>query len=149
MTPVEKEEILTFLSKNPLGVISTLHEATGAPEAALIAFAETSDFKIIFQTMNDARKYTNLKHDSRIAFTTGGGTEKLQHITFQYEGVAREVEPINPDYKKYRAIFENKDTPCTIEFLDNPRSRIFVASPTWCSYSDYTKEKVKVVQYNF
>lgn len=149
MTPVEKEEILTFLHGNPMATISTIHHESGAPGSALIAFAETPDFEIIFQTLNDARKYANLKSDSRVSLVTGWKVEKREQITFQYEGNVRELENGSSEYKKYRTIFEEKKTPCTSEFLDNPKSRIFVVTPIWLSYSDYSQETPRIVEEYF
>lgn len=149
MSDSEKTEVLGFLRGNAMGVISTLHQDTGAPESAVIAFAETSDFQLIFQTFNTARKYKNIYADARISFVTGWETEKSRQITFQYEGLARELDSSTDEYEKYRTIFEQKETPCTSDFLNNPRSRLFVVSPIWFGYSDYRTDIPRVIEYTF
>lgn len=146
MTSEERAEILSFLHANPMGVLSTINADNASSESALVAFAETDDFELIFQTLNDARKYKNLKHEHRISFVTGWEVEKTKQITLQYEGVARELEIDSDEYRKCRAIFEAKKTPCTSEFLDNPKSRLFIVKPIWLSYSDYSGAIPRIIE---
>jgi nitroimidazol reductase NimA-like FMN-containing flavoprotein (pyridoxamine 5'-phosphate oxidase superfamily) len=107
MTESETLEILHFLNANPMGVISTIHKDTGTPESALIAFAETPIFELIFQTLNTSRKYLNLKQNPHISFVTGWEIDKPHQITFQYEGRAREIPieiiEIHLSRRKHRA----------------------------------------------
>lgn len=145
----ERKEILNFLHAHPMAVISTVHNDKLAPEAALVAFCETDDFEMIFQTFNDARKYTNIQHNPHVAFVVGWDIEKEKQITFQYEGVARELVVGTNEYKKYRATFEAKKTPCTSEFLNQPKSHLFVCTPTWFGYSDYTQKIPRVIEQAF
>jgi pyridoxine/pyridoxamine 5'-phosphate oxidase len=149
MTEPEMIEVLDFLGKNPVGVISTIHKDIGTPESALVAFAETPTFEIIFQTLTTSRKYLNLKKSPCISFVTGWKIDKPNQITFQYEGSARELDINDAEYKKYRSAFEQKKTPCTVEFLDNPNSRLFVVSPVWFSYSNYTQENSRIIEQSF
>jgi hypothetical protein len=142
-------EILGFLHTHPMAVISTIHHDTHTPEAALVAFCETDDFEIIFQTFNDARKYTNIQHNPHVAFVVGWDVQKEKQITFQYEGIARELTIGTDEYKKYRTVFESKKTPCTREFLDQPKSRLFVCTPTWFGYSDYTQKTPRIIEQFF
>lgn len=145
----EKQQVLNFLHVHLMAVISTIHYDKNAPEAALVAFCETEDFEIIFQTFNDARKYINLQHNPNVAFVVGWDIKKEKQITFQYEGIARELVTGTDEYKKCRIIFEAKKTPCTNEFLDQPKSRLFVCKPTWFGYSDYTQDTPYVIEQTF
>ncbi|MEO6536152.1 MAG: pyridoxamine 5'-phosphate oxidase family protein [Candidatus Paceibacterota bacterium] len=149
MTEAEKDEILNFLHRNPMGVISTVHKSDGAPESALVAFAETSDFKLIFQTLTAARKYVNLKTDPRVSFVIGWEIDKQHQITLQYEGSAMEIVNEDSDYQEYRKIFEQKKTPCTTDFLDNPKSRLFLIEPRWIGYSDYSSDVPRIIENTF
>jgi hypothetical protein len=149
MTESERIEVLGFLRKNPMGVLSTIHYLTAAPESALVAFAETPTFELIFQTLTTSRKYSNLALDSRVSFVTGWEIEKPQQITFQYEGLAKELDSTSSEYHRCRQIFEEKKTPCTAEFLNNPDSRLFIISPSWFGYSDYTKEIPRIIEHPF
>ncbi len=145
----QKSEILSFLHKKPMAVIATVHSNRIAPEAALVAFCETEEFEIIFQTFNDTRKYKNIKDNPDVAFVVGWDVAKERQITFQYEGIAFELKIGTHKYRRYRDIFEKKKTPCTREFLDQPKSRIFVCKPLWFGYSDYTQKTPRVIEYSF
>lgn len=145
----DKAKVLNFLRAHPMAVISTIHHDKDAPEAALVAFCETDSFEMIFQTFNDARKYHNIHKNPNVAFVVGWDIEKEKQITFQYEGVAHELTIGTDEYTKYRTLFENKKTPCTSDFLDQPKSRLFVCAPTWFGYSDYTQTTPCVIEHHF
>lgn len=69
--------------------VQTSASPTGAPQAALVGFAVTDQFEIVFDTLETTRKAQNLRKNSRIALVIGGwisGDER----TVQYEG-----EPMN------------------------------------------------------
>ena len=142
----EKKTILSFLHRHPFAVIATVHRRKCAPEAALVAFCETENFELIFHTFCDTRKYENIRNNPRVAFVVGLGEEQ---ITFQHEGLARELQVGVGEYKKYRTLFDSKKTPCTREFLDDPKSRLFVCEPVWFGYSDYTRSVPRVVEHFF
>lgn len=138
----ERKEILDFMFVNKLAVISTLSSEGPKPESALIAFAETEEFELIFETFFDTRKYTNLKSNNRVSFVIGWDFNK--YITLQYEGNAIELEENEIDY--YKNIFKAKKTPCTDKFLQNPKVRLFKVVPTWFRYSNYTKAKPLILE---
>jgi hypothetical protein len=104
------------------------------PGSALVAFAQTDDLHLIFETFVDTRKWDNLQLNPYVAFVMGWDISK--YITMQYEGVATAV-PTN-EIEKYTRLFLAKDTPCTESFLRGPRIRLFTVKPTWIRYSDYT-----------
>lgn len=128
----DKQCILEFLRSRPLAVISTVDEATGQPEAALIAFAERTNLELIFQTFTNTRKYRNLQHNNRVALVIGWNDD---YITLQYEGWASQVAETK--IAAYKKEFLAKGTPSTEAFLDNPKSRLFKIQPTWIAYNDY------------
>lgn len=130
----DRSQILAFLRSHPMAVISTSDAKTGNPEAALIAFAETDDLEIFFETDNNARKYENLRAHPSVALVIGWDLNKYQ--TLQYEGDAHEVT--EEEFERYKVLILKKNTPCTEEFLRPPRARIFKVTPTWIRLSDYT-----------
>lgn len=141
----QKGTILAFLGNSPLAVISTKSVNSGYPESALVAFAELPTFEIIFETFHTARKYKNLQNDGHISLAVGWDIK--QHITLQYEGIARELE--RHERQDYTPIFYKKDTPCTKRFLEDPRARLFKVKPTWLRYSDYTGNQPSILEFVF
>ena len=59
---MDKTQLFKFLTLNRLGVLSTLGPM-GEPQSALVGFAVTSEFEIIFDTVSNSRKFRNLARD--------------------------------------------------------------------------------------
>lgn len=134
MTSELKRRIAQCLAQHPLAVVAT--QGGGRPEAALVAFAETEELELLFQTFVDSRKYANLRADGRVAFVIGW--DKSVHITVQYEGIA--YESTGTDACRYQNLLSAKKTPCADLFVFHEKSRLFVVKPTWIGYSDYTRQ---------
>src|SRR5262249_25428954 len=82
------EELLQFLREHRLVVEASVSPSLGA-QAAVMGFAISDEFEIIFDTLDSTRKVVNLRQNPRLAFVIGGlhpGDER----TAQYEGVADE-----------------------------------------------------------
>lgn len=142
---VDEKTILSFLQSHPMATISTIAPGTIQPESALIAFAETENLEIIFETFVDTRKWHNLQRNPNVALVVGW--DPNHHITLQYEGIASPIASNKVDH--YRNIFLTKDTPCTEAFLHDPRVRLFKIRPTWLRYSDYTNDQPKIIELQF
>ena len=110
---------------------------------AVVGFAISDEFEIIFDTLDSTRKVANLRQNPRLAFVIGGlrpGDER----TAQYEGIAD--EPSGPEL----------DRPTEIYYRVYPdgRSRrswaglIYVrVRPTWIRYSDYNVGPPQIVEF--
>jgi len=62
-TPEERQKVVTFLQKHPVGVLATIDES-GNPHASTIYFSVDDDLHITFTTKHDTRKYQNIhRHD--------------------------------------------------------------------------------------
>jgi general stress protein 26 len=83
----DKEDIWEYMHHLSLGVISTV-TMKGTPEAALVGFAQTNSFEILFGTNVATRKYENIRHQPRVAFVIGWDKGR----TVQLEGTARELK---------------------------------------------------------
>jgi hypothetical protein len=138
-----KPRIAQYLSQHPLAVVAT--QGKKGPEAALVAFAETSELELVFQTFADSRKYANLCADGRVAFVIGWDAER--HVTVQYEGIAR--EQTGTAARHYQSVLRSKETPCSDQFVFHEKSRLFVVTPTWIGYSDYTTQPPDVQELFF
>lgn len=128
-----------------MAVISSVSTKRGDPQSALIAFAETENLELIFETQRDTRKFQNLQKNNHVSLVIGWDTKI--HETLQYEGKAILLE--GKELEKYRSIFLKKDTPCTEEFLFHPKVRLFKILPTWIRFSDYTGKVPKIIELYF
>ena len=141
----DQRTILKFLKSQPMATIATIGLETAQPESALIAFAQTDELEIIFETFFETRKWHNLAQNPKIALVVGWDTKR--YITLQYEG---EAQPIpDADIEKYKQIFIAKDTPCTETFLNDPRVRLYKVRPKWIRYSDYTGKAPNIMEMSF
>lgn len=137
--------VLDFLKIQPMATISTVAKNSDQPESALIAFTQTEDLEIVFESFAGTRKWNNIKSNPRVALVVGWSLDN--YITLQYEGVAA---PISDSGKEvYIQLFLDKDTPCTEKFLRDPRVQLYKVTPTWIRYSDYTNDKPKIVELDF
>jgi len=125
-----KKIIGDYMSKQLLAVVSTKNEF-GDIESAVVAFTETDDLELIFQTPNSTRKYKNLKHDSQVAVVIGWDLN--ENITIQYEGIAIEADIQEIDkYRKIQLLKHNRSK--KYAFLEE--NKYFKISPKWIRYSD-------------
>lgn len=134
--------VLNFLKQQPMATISTVAKDSDQPESALIAFTQTEDLEIVFESFAGTRKWSNIQSNSRVAMVIGWNTDK--HITVQYEGVVSLIS--DQEKEKYIQLFLDKDTPCTEQFLRDPRARLYKVSPTWIRYADYTKDEPWIIE---
>ena len=134
-----------FLESNPLATLSTIDAHSLKPESALIAFAETDDLEIIFETFSFSRKYANLQINNNVALVIGWDTKK--HVTVQYEGKAHPVP--HGELAYYEKIFLNKKTPCTEQYLHHPQAILYKVQPLWIRYSDYSVCPADIFELSF
>ncbi len=135
---MNKKEILKFIKSHDLCVLSTI-SLLNTPESAVIKFAITDNFEIIFNTYTTYRKYNNLQANPAVAVVIGG--EK--GITVQYEGKAQELS--GKELEKYKEIFHQKNSKSN--WHTHPETRFFKITPTWLRYSDVQDfEKRKIVE---
>ena len=83
---MDKPLLFQFLNGCGLGVLSSLGP-DGGPQSALVGIAVTPELEIVFDTVQESRKFANIARDPRVAFVIGWQGE----ITVQYEGVARQI----------------------------------------------------------
>ena len=61
------EELLQFLREHRLAVEASVSPSLGA-QAAVMGFAISDEFEIIFDTLDSTRKVVNLRQNPRLAF---------------------------------------------------------------------------------
>ncbi len=135
--------LLEFLRQNPLAVQASV-TPSGAPQAAVVAFAVTAQFELIFDTLESTRKAHNLHADPRIALVIGGcAPGALQ--TLQLEGLAdfptgAELERLQ---QAYFAAF-----PDGTARLSWPGITYIRVRPTWARLSNYANTPPSIVEFS-
>lgn len=124
-----RSDAIDFIRRQRLAVIATV-TADGAPEAALMGIAMTSDERIVFDTFTTTRKYANLRARNTVALVVGWDDE----VTVQIEGIAE--EPTGEDLERCKDAY----------FAAYPEGRERASWPdiaylavriTWMRYCDY------------
>jgi pyridoxine/pyridoxamine 5'-phosphate oxidase len=124
-----RDALYEFLASCKLGVISTL-SAAGSVQSALIGIAVTKDLEIIFDTVKNSRKYSNLKNNPCCSVVAGWSGEK----TVQYEGTASELQ--GAELERCQATYFQTwpDGPARLTW---PGIVYFRVRPAWVRYSDF------------
>jgi hypothetical protein len=130
---MEKSELLAYLCSQRLGVLGTL-TSSGEPQAALVGYAVTPDFEVVFDTLQTTRKYRNMIANPRVSFTVGNTAGHGDERTAQYEGVAEELagESLAKLQPVYFATW-----PDGVDRKQWPHITWFVIRPRWIRYSDF------------
>src|SRR5229473_7539663 len=129
------QALLEFLHLHRLAVLTSVSPA-GMPQAAIVGFAATDQFEIVFDTLRATRKAQNLRLTPRVAFVIGGWVPDDER-TVQYEGEADEPSGAELDRLKqvYYAAYPDGPGRTSWPGLIYVRVR-----PTWVRYSDYNKD---------
>jgi hypothetical protein len=136
-----RTRILRFLREHRLAVQAS-SSLEGAPQAAVVGFAVTDEFELVFDTLATTRKAANLRRNQRMAFVIGGlgtGDER----TVQYEGVAD--EPTGAELERLRSIYYSvyPDGPNRVNWPGLIYVRV---RPTWIRFSNYNVDPPEIVE---
>jgi Pyridoxamine 5'-phosphate oxidase len=130
---MEQHELLDYLRNQLLGVLGTL-SPSAEPQAALVGYAVTPDFELLFDTLRTTRKYRNMMANPLVSFTVGNSVGHGDERTVQYEGIAEELagEPLARLRPIYFATW-----PDGVQRVQWPQITWFVVRPRWIRYSDF------------
>lgn len=133
--------LLDFLRLHRLAVQSSISPEDAA-QAAIVGFAVTDHFEIVFDTLETTRKVRNLRRNPRIALVIGGWTPGDER-TVQYEGEADEPSGSELERLKkvYYAVYPDGPSRMSWPGLIYVRVR-----PTWVRYSDYNLDPPEIVE---
>ena len=139
---MDAKHLLQFLRQHRLAVQASV-SATASPQAAVVGFAVTDDFELVFDTLDSSRKAQNLRRNSKMALVIGGvspGDER----TVQYEGIAD--EPSGAELERLKAVYYGvyPDGPSRLAWSGLIYVRV---RPTWIRYSDYNVTPPKIVEF--
>lgn len=138
---MKRDELLWFLRRYKLAVQATV-APDGAPQAAVVGFAVSDEFEIVFDTVETTRKCLNLHADPRIALVVGWDDA----ITAQIEGVAD--FPTGPDLERllaaYFAVYPDGRDRLAWPGITHVRVR-----PARVRYSDFTQDPPLIEELTF
>lgn len=135
------QKLLEFLRSNRLAVQASL--SPGGPQAAVVGFAISDTFEIVFDTLQTTRKARNLRRNPHIAFVIGGLIARDER-TVQYEGTAD--EPSGDELESLKKVYYSA-------FPDGPNranwpGMIYIrVRPKWIRYSDYNQNPPEIVEF--
>ena len=132
-----RDDLVRFLRKHRLAVQASVAPG-GAPQAAVVGFAVSSDLEIVFDTVASTRKYQNLRADPRVALVIG-----WDETTAQLEGVAD--FPTGAELDRLREVYFAA-YPDGRDRLAWPGITHIRVRPTWARYSDFTVTPPRIVE---
>jgi general stress protein 26 len=134
--------LLDFLRSHRLAVEASV-SPTGGAQAAVVGFAITDQFEIVFDTLVSTRKAQNLRQNPKIALVVGGSAAGEER-TAQYEGIAD--EPSGAELEQLKRVYYTAypDGPSRLSWPGLIYVRV---QPTWVRYSDYTIEPPLIVEF--
>jgi general stress protein 26 len=139
---MDAKELLAFLRRHRLAVQASV-AATGGPQAAVVGFAVTDQFEIVFDTLDSSRKARNLRLNSRLALVIGGSNDGEER-TVQYEGIAD--QPSGADLERLKQVYyaAYPDGPGRLSWPGLIYVRV---RPTWIRYSNYSVHPPEIVEF--
>lgn len=134
--------VLEFMRLHRLAVQTSV-SAVSAAQAAIVGFAVTDQFEIVFDTIETSRKAQNLRRNPSVAMVIGGWTPGDER-TVQYEGIADEPSGSELERLKeaYYAVYPDGPSRLSWPGLIYVRVR-----PTWARYSDYNHDPPEIVEF--
>ncbi len=133
-------ELLRFLRAQPWAVEACVNPR-GQPEAAVIGVAVTDQLELIFDTLSDSRKATNLRVDRRIALVMGWDDGQ----TAQIEGIVD--EPTGDELQRLKAAYLRR-FPDGFERAVHADITYFRVLPVWIRYSDFRSTPPTVIVFD-
>jgi general stress protein 26 len=135
-------ELLTFLRGHKLAVQASV-AAGGAPQAAVVGYAVTDLFELVFDTLGSSRKGQNLRRNNRIALVIGGLIDGEER-TVQYEGVSD--EPSGEELERLKRVYYAAwpDGPSRLSW---PGLTYIRVKPAWIRYSDFNANPPEIMEF--
>jgi general stress protein 26 len=134
--------LLAFIRLHRLAVQTSV-SAVGAPQGAIVGFAVTDQFEIIFDTLQTTRKVQNLRKNPHIALVIGGWVQGDER-TVQYEGEADEPSGAELDRLKHVYFSVYRDGRSRSSWPGITYVRV---KPKWIRYSDYNQDTPQILEF--
>jgi uncharacterized protein YhbP (UPF0306 family) len=135
--------LLDFMRRHRLAVQASV-SANESPQAAVVGYAVTDRFEIVFDTLDSTRKAQNLRKNPKVALVIGGMSEGEER-TVQYEGVAD--QPSGEELKRLKKVYYEAypDGPSRLSWTGLIYVRV---KPTWIRYSDFSVDPPEIVEFS-
>ena len=140
---MDAKELLEFLRRHRLAVQASV-SATNGPQAAVVGFAVTDQFEIVFDTLDSSRKARNLRQNGRLALVIGGSNDGDER-TAQYEGIADQPSGVELERLKQVYYAAYPDGPSRLSWPGLIYVRV---RPTWIRYSNYSVDPPEIVEFS-
>jgi general stress protein 26 len=139
---MNSQQLLAFIRSHRLAVQAS-GSSTAKPQAAVVGFAITDRFEIVFDTLQTTRKVANLRRNPQIALVIGGWVSGDER-TVQYEGEAD--EPSGSDLDRLKQFYFSvwPDGPSRAGW---PGLIYIRVKPAWIRYSDYNQGPPEIVEF--
>jgi general stress protein 26 len=138
-----KDELLAFMRTERYAVQASV-SSRKASQAAVVGIAISDAFEIVFDTLGDSRKATNLRANPAVAFVIGGTRDGDQR-TVQYEGIAD--VPSGDDLRRVQEIYFGV-FPDGRDRLSWPGLIHIRVTPTWIRYSSYSAQPPLILEFD-
>jgi general stress protein 26 len=119
-----------FMKQHKLAVISSV-SAGVASQSALVGIAVSENLEIVFDTLDNTRKYANIIQNPNVSLVIGWDNE----TSVQYEGVAELLTA--PDADHYREIYYQAYPDGRERAASWPGLVHFKVRPKWIRYSNF------------
>jgi uncharacterized protein YhbP (UPF0306 family) len=135
--------LLEFLREHRLAVQASV-AVSESPQAAVVGYAVTDRFEIVFDTVESTRKAQNLRKNPNVALVIGGLSEGEER-TVQYEGVAD--EPEGEELERLKRVYYEAypDGPSRLSWPGLIYVRV---KPSWIRYSDFSANPPEIVEFS-
>ena len=139
---MDSKALLAFLRGHRLAVQASV-SAADRPQAAVVGFAISDEFEIVFDTVESTRKAQNLRCNPSLALVIGGVNDGDEQ-TVQYEGIAD--EPSGSELERLTTVYfaAHPDGPSRLSW---PGLMYVRVRPTWIRYSNYTANPPEIVEF--
>ncbi|HET9400350.1 MAG TPA: pyridoxamine 5'-phosphate oxidase family protein [Candidatus Acidoferrales bacterium] len=135
-------DVLAYMRTQRLAVQSSV-SADGKSQAAIVGFAVSDQFEIVFDTLQDTRKARNLRSNPAIALVIGGWTPGNER-TVQFEGIAD--EPSGEDLERLKRTYYDV-YPDGVARAKWPGLTYIRVKPTWLRFSDYNQNPPVIIEF--
>jgi pyridoxine/pyridoxamine 5'-phosphate oxidase len=135
---VDKAFLQAFIQRSRYGVLASL-SPDGTPQSALLGIACTPALQIVFDTLQNTRKYRNLTQHPQCSMVIGWSGEQ----TLQLEGYAEELS--GALLLSLQDLYFQQWPECRTH-LAWPGITYVAITPTWLRFSDYNQSPPAITE---